>query len=85
MKRREQEEEMRIRQIAEERKLEVEKARLLRENQEEEQYISNQLEQVKIEQGKVETNRIKQEARAKDELERRDFMQMIRETAENVN
>ena len=76
---------MRIRQIAEERKLEVEKARLLRENQEEEQYISNQLEQVKIEQGKVETNRVKQEARAKDELERRDFMQMIRETAENVN
>lgn len=44
MKRREQEEELRIRQIAEERKLEVEKARLLRENQEEEQYISNQLE-----------------------------------------
>lgn len=44
MKRREQGEELRIRQIAEERKLEVEKARLLRENQEEEQYISNQLE-----------------------------------------
>ena len=85
MKQREQDEELRIKKIAEERKLEIEKARLLRENQEEEQYISNQLEQVKIEQGKVESNRVKQEARVKDELERRDFMQMIRQTAENVN
>ena len=65
--------------------MEIEKARILREGHEVEKRLEEELQQIKLEQDKITSNRQKLEVRQKDEIERRDFMQMIRQTAENVN
>ena len=85
LKKKEQEDQERIKHIAEERKMEIEKARILREGQEVEHRLEEQLQQIQLEKEKIANNRQKLEVRQKDEIERRDFMHMIRQTAENVN
>ena len=85
LKKKEQEDKERIKHISEERKMEIEKARILREGQEVEHRLEEQLQQIQLEKEKIANNRQKLEVRQKDEIERRDFMHMIRQTAENVN
>ena len=71
--------------MAEERKNEVEKARRMRaEEIAEDQRIADERRRIQEEKEQIMRARAELNQKEKTEIERRDFMKMIRTTAENV-
>jgi len=71
--------------VAEERKNEVEKARRMRaEEIAEDQRIADERRRIQEEKEQIMRARAELNQKEKTEIERRDFMKMIRTTAENV-